>query len=59
MQYIVTEEEFKYYANMAISNIKDGKIKIKIHKVYDLKDAKQAHDDVEGRGTTGKLLLKI
>ena len=59
MQYIVTEEEFKYYANMAISNIKDGKIKIKIHKVYDLKDAKQAHDDVEGRGTTGKLLLKL
>jgi NADPH2:quinone reductase len=59
MQYIVTPEEFEYYASLSLSLVKDGKLKIKIHKVYDLKDAKQAQDDLEGRATSGKLLLKI
>ena len=58
MGYIVTREELEYYANTALNMIKEGKLKIKVHKVYDLKDAKQAHDDVESRKTTGKLLLK-
>ena len=58
MNYIVTREELEHYANMAMGLVKDGKLNIKIHKVYDLKDAAQAHDDLEGRGTTGKLLLK-
>lgn len=58
MQYIVTREEFEYYANAALNLVKDGKLKIKIHKVYDLKDAAQAQTDLEGRGTSGKLLLK-
>ncbi len=58
MNYIVTREEFEYYANGVLDLIKDGKLKIKIHKIYPLKDAKQAHDDLEGRKTTGKLLLQ-
>ncbi len=58
MNYIVTREELEHYATMALGLVKDGKLKIKIHKVYDLKDAAQAQDDLEGRGTTGKLLLK-
>lgn len=59
MQYIVTKEEFQYYANSAIDLIQSGKLNIKIHKVYDLEDVKQAHEDLEGRKTTGKLLLKV
>jgi NADPH:quinone reductase len=58
MQYIVTPEEFEFYANLSLNLVKDGKLKIKIHKVYDLKDAAQAHDDLEGRSTSGKLLLR-
>jgi NADPH:quinone reductase len=58
MNYIVTRDELEYYANLALNSVKDGKLKIKVHKVYDLKDAAKAHDDLEGRGTTGKLLLK-
>ena len=58
MQYIVTREELEYYANMALGLVKDGKLKVKIHKVYELKDAAKAQDDLEGRGTMGKLLLK-
>lgn len=59
MNYIVTREEFEHWATEALNLIKDGKLNVKIHQVYDLKDAKQAHDDLEGRKTTGKLLLKI
>lgn len=58
MNYIVTREELVYYADMALGLVKDGKLKVRIHKVYDLKDAAKAQDDIEGRGTTGKLLLK-
>lgn len=39
--------------------IADGKVEIKVHKVYDLKDVGHAHTDLEGRKTTGKLVLKL
>ena len=35
----------------------DGSISVAIDTVYDLDDAAAAHDRLEGRGTTGKLLL--
>jgi len=34
-----------------------GKLKLRIGHVYKLSDAAQAHRDLEGRKTTGKLLL--
>ena len=58
MGYVVTREELEFYANGVLDMLKDGKLKIKVHKVYDLSEAKQAHMDLEGRKTTGKLLLK-
>jgi len=57
--YIVTREELEYYANGVLDRIKTGKLQVKIYKVYPLKDAAEAHRDLEGRKTTGKLLLKI
>jgi len=33
-------------------------LKIKIWKTYKLSEAKQAHIDLEGRKTSGKLLLE-
>jgi NADPH:quinone reductase len=59
MNYIFTRDELEYYASGVLNLIKDGKLKIKIHKIYDLKDAQEAHEDLEARKTTGKLLLKI
>ena len=59
MQYIVTREELEYYAQTAFDLVQSGKLNIKIHQVYDLKDARQAHEDLEGRKTSGKLFLKI
>jgi NADPH2:quinone reductase len=37
--------------------INDGKLKIRIGREYALDQAAQAHDDLAGRGTVGKLLL--
>jgi NADPH2:quinone reductase len=34
-----------------------GDLKLRIHKTYPLADAAEAHRDLEGRKTTGKLLL--
>jgi NADPH2:quinone reductase len=58
MNYIVTREELEFYATGVLDMIKSGKLKIKIYKVYPLKDAIMAHNDLEGRRTTGKLLLE-
>ena len=59
MQYIVEREELEHYADQVLEMVKEGKLKIRYHKTYDLKDVKQAHEDLQGRRTTGKLLLKI
>jgi NADPH2:quinone reductase len=37
----------------------EKKLSFSIHKIYDLENASEAHDDLEGRNTTGKLVLKI
>jgi NADPH:quinone reductase len=34
-----------------------GKLKLRIEHTYPLAEAQQAHRDLEGRKTTGKLLL--
>ena len=38
--------------------IKDGKIKSNLSKFYDLKDASNAHSDLESKKTTGSIILK-
>ncbi len=57
--YTATREELEYYANEVFSAVKSGDLKVKVYKVYPLKEAKSAHEDLEGRRTTGKLLLKL
>jgi len=59
MNFIITRHELEYYANGVLDLVKDGKLKIKLHKVYPLSEAQQAQEDLEGRRTTGKLLLKL
>ena len=41
--YITTHEEFESYINDLFDLLKSGKLKVKIYKIYDLKDAIQAH----------------
>lgn len=56
--YIETREEYEFYTNELFSLLKSGQLKVKVHNVYPLEQAAQAHIDLEGRKTTGKPLLK-
>ena len=57
VNYTMTREELEWRANDVLGWIAAGKLKLRIHKAYPLADAAQAHRDLEGRKTTGKLLL--
>jgi len=56
--YTATREELEWRASDVLGAIARGELKLRIHKTYSLADAAQAHRDLEGRKTTGKLLLK-
>ena len=55
--YTATRDELEWRANDVLSWVKNGELKLRIHKKYPLREAAQAHRDLEGRKTTGKLLL--
>ena len=55
--YVATREELEQRSNNVFEMISAGKLKLRIHKKYPLEDVRQAHHDLEGRKTTGKLLL--
>jgi len=55
--YTSTVEELDWRAGDVLNWVAQGKLKVHIHKVYPLAEAAQAHRDLEGRHTTGKLLL--
>lgn len=55
--YTAAREELESRANDVLQMIARGDLKLRIHKTYPLADAQQAHRDLEGRKTTGKLLL--
>ena len=55
--YIATREMLLETANDLFAVVKSGAVKINVTKTYALKDAAQAHRDLEGRKTTGSLIL--
>jgi NADPH2:quinone reductase len=55
--YVAERAELEWRASDVLSWIAAGKLKISIGATYPLADAAQAHKDLAGRGTTGKLLL--
>jgi NADPH2:quinone reductase len=57
-QYVATQEEFAYWTRELFDTIVKDKINVRIHEIYPLAEATRAHTDLEGRKTTGKLLLK-
>ncbi|KAK0715144.1 hypothetical protein B0H67DRAFT_644927 [Lasiosphaeris hirsuta] len=59
LSYIVTKEEWRSYATELFDLIAAEKIKIAVFKTYPLSEVRQAHEDLEGRKSTGKLLLKV
>ncbi|HEV3039464.1 MAG TPA: quinone oxidoreductase [Candidatus Angelobacter sp.] len=55
--YIATRHELEWRATDILNMIAEGKLKIRVGHTYKLEDAQQAHRDLEGRKSTGKLLL--
>ena len=56
--YTAIRDELEWRANDVLTWIANGDLNLRIHNVYPLAEAAQAHRDLEGRKTTGKLLLK-
>jgi NADPH:quinone reductase len=57
VHYIATTEELRARAGAVFAMIAQGKLKLRIAHTYKLEEAAKAHRDLEGRKTTGKLLL--
>jgi NADPH:quinone reductase len=57
LNYIATREELVARSSAVFGMIAAGKLKLRIEYTYPLADAPKAHRDLEGRKTTGKLLL--
>jgi NADPH2:quinone reductase len=55
--YIATRAELEQRSSDVLQMIASGDLKIRIHKAYPLSQAQEAHRDLEGRKTSGKLLL--
>ena len=55
--YIATREELVARSSAVLGMIVTGKLQLRIEYTYPLTEAQRAHRDLEGRKTTGKLLL--
>ncbi|WHT22189.1 quinone oxidoreductase [Crossiella sp. CA-258035] len=55
--YTANREELVWRASEVLSGVADGSLNIRIGARYALGEARQAHEDLEGRRTTGKVLL--
>jgi NADPH2:quinone reductase len=53
----LTREELLWRSGDVLGWIASGRLELRIHGIYGLGDAPQAHRDLEGRKTAGKLLL--
>jgi NADPH2:quinone reductase len=57
--HLQTREELQWRAGDVLGWVDSGKLKLRIDKSYPLADVADAHRTLEGRGTTGKLILTI
>ncbi len=55
--YITTRAELEQRSSDVLQMTASGDLKLRIHKAYPLSQAQEAHRDLEGRKTSGKLLL--
>jgi NADPH:quinone reductase len=57
VMYIASREQLIAHANAVFEMLATGKLKLRIEHTYPLAEVQQAHRDLEGRKTTGKILL--
>jgi NADPH2:quinone reductase len=58
VDYTRTRADLERLAAEVFGSVASGALKVRIGRRYKLEDAEQAHRDLEGRKTTGKVLLK-
>ena len=57
--YAANREELLWRSGELFKWIQTGELKLRIEHTYPLANARRAHEDLEGRKTTGKLLLHV
>ena len=57
MDYTATRDELRASAAALFEVVASGAVTIQVHQTYALRDAAQAHRDLEGRRTTGSTVL--
>ena len=55
--HVASREELEWRAGELFAAVEDGSLTVRIGGRYPLADARRAHEDLEGRRTTGKVLL--
>jgi NADPH2:quinone reductase len=55
--FLLNEQERRWRSTEIFNAVAAGNLKVRIGASYPLADARQAHEDLEGRRTTGKVLL--
>ncbi|MEM1045086.1 MAG: quinone oxidoreductase [Pseudomonadota bacterium] len=56
--YVAERADLEETANDLFSVVANGDVKIEVNQTYALQDAQKAHEDLEGRRTTGQTVLK-
>jgi NADPH:quinone reductase len=59
IDYVRTREELTSVTGAVFKMFQEGRLKLLITHAYPLEKARQAHEDLESRRTTGKLVLSI
>ncbi len=57
--YAVTQQEVQDSAGALFDMVTSGKVRIEVNQTYALADARKAHEDLEGRRTTGSTVLLV
>ncbi len=57
--FVADRDELLWRANEVFAAHLNGQLNVRIGGRYALKDARQAHEDLESRSTTGKLILEL
>jgi NADPH2:quinone reductase len=57
--FITTRAELEAVAGELFSVVESGAVQIRVNQTYPLRDAARAHDDLEGRRTTGSTVFTV
>ncbi len=59
VHYTLTQQEVQASAEALFAMVVSGKVRIEVNQTYTLADAARAHEDLEGRRTTGSTVLLV